>query len=124
MPSHGYTNANGSIGKKTDTSSRSRMVQPSRPGSIPVGFDRPGGRTGEAPGLAAGRRGDQRLDTGQDLAPGVLVLDELARPPADAESLGRSREQARDAGGEGLGGGLDEPVGAVAGLDALGRPRQ
>src|SRR5262245_4141610 len=120
MPIHGYMNANGSRGKKTDTSSRSRMVHPSRPASIPV-LDRPVSRHGVALGLDASRRGDQGLDAGQDLAPRVLLLDELARLPADAHSFGRSREQAHDAGGEGLGGVLDEPVGAVASVDALSR---
>src|SRR6059036_4108549 len=107
--------AKGSIGKKTETRSRSRMVYSWCPGSVPVGFDRAVGGHGVVLVLDAGRRGDQGLDAGQDLAPRVLLLDELARLPADAHSLGRRGEQACDARGERLDGVLDEPVGAVAG---------
>src|SRR3989442_13652270 len=105
-------NANGSIGKKTDTSSRSRMVHPWSPGSVPVGFDRAVSGHGVMLVLDAGRRGDQGFDAGQDLAPRVLLLDELPRLAADPHPLGRRREQVDDARGESFRAGFPEPLDA------------
>src|SRR6058998_2848033 len=124
MPIHGYMNANGSMGKKTETRSRSRMVHPWCPGSISVGVAHPVSGLGTTLGLDAGGRGDQCLDARQDLAPRVLLLDELARLAADPDPLARRREQARDPRGEGLGAVFHKPVGAIARIDALGGPGQ